>query len=214
MTASNIKIIRTWAVAILIGLASGFVIANQMNIASGKSLSAIKGSLVPSKDNVFTLGTSSYRWKGLQLGPGTLYIEDNKTGKQAGLTVSKGALLIDGINSIKIGSTELTAAGLLFPDGTIQKSAKVVGATGETGATGATGATGKTGATGDTGARGSTGLSGGPQGFTGATGATGPSGTSGYTAMSVCVITATGAMHLGTCGENSLIGTNLTVLIK
>ena len=56
---------------------------------------SLNGNLIPSEDNKFVLGSTSARWKSLQLGPGTLFIEDQKTGKQAQLTVSDGALQIN-----------------------------------------------------------------------------------------------------------------------
>jgi hypothetical protein len=198
----KIDIARTWGVALIVGVAAGFVIANQVHVAADVKVGAVSGNLIPAKDNTYTLGTANNRWKGLQLGPGTLFIQDNKTGKQAGITVANSALLINGINSIKIGETQLTAAGLLFPDGTVQKTATLVGATG------------KTGPAGPAGPKGSTGMSGGPQGFTGATGATGPSGTSGYDAKAICIVTATQQIFLGTCSEVGQVGTNLTTLIK
>lgn len=36
------------------------------------ALTAITGDMVPAVDNLYNLGTSNFRWKGLQLGPGTL----------------------------------------------------------------------------------------------------------------------------------------------
>ena len=70
--------------------------SNNRNIViNGNTLD---GNLIPSEDNKFVLGSTSARWKSLQLGPGTLYIEDQKTGKQAQLTVSDGALQINGAN--------------------------------------------------------------------------------------------------------------------
>ena len=168
------------------------------SLSSG--VSVVSGNLIPTKDNVFTLGTETLRWKGLQLGPGTLFIQDRTTGKQAALTVVGGALQIDGATSIKIGATQLTAKGVLFSDGSILKSA--VGTLGATGATGATGA------------KGDTGMSGGPQGFTGATGATGPSGTSGYTARSICILKSTGSILFGKCSELNQVGMTTTVLMK
>ena len=159
------------------------------------TLFELPGDLIPAQDDVFSLGSSTYRWKGLQLGPGTLYIEDQVTGLQAGLTVNGGTLLIDGADSLRIGNIRLTtngiesvlsdqditignitdrgyalfARGIKFPDGTIQTSAILQGLKGDTGATGATG---PQGIKGDTGATGS-------QGLTGATGATGATGGSG-----------------------------------
>jgi hypothetical protein len=205
MNISKANKLWSLALALLVGVAAGFVIANQIEVARKATNLIFSENLVPSKDNVYTLGNKDKRWKDLQLGPGSLYIEDATTGIQAGITVNEGALLIDGIKSVKIGATELTADGLLFPDGTLQTTATLIGPAGPTGATGKTGVTGKTGATG---------MSGGPQGFTGATGPAGPSGTSGYEARVVCIVTNTGAMYFGTCSELKLVGTNLTVLVK
>jgi hypothetical protein len=146
------------------------------------SLTSITGDMIPAVDNLYSLGTSSFRWKGLQLGPGTLYIQDTVTGAQAGLTVTDGSLLIDGADSLRIGNVRLTATGLRsvlsdqditigalgdtgylsvatgikFRDGTV-----VTSASGFVGATGATGATGPIGPIGATGPQGIPGLSGG-----------------------------------------------------
>jgi len=148
---------------------------------------SLDGNLLPSEDNKYVLGSTSARWRSLQLGPGTLYIEDQKTGKQAQLTVSDGALQINGANSLKIGNTELTANGLTFPDGTVQTTAQVVGPKGE---------------------KGDTGMSGGPQGLPG------PSGTSGYDPTVVCVDSIDKKMIFSSCAAAGLKGTELTILVK
>jgi hypothetical protein len=154
--------------------------------------SAVSQDIVPSEDNKFTIGTTAKRWKSLQLGPGTLFIQDQATGAQAGLTVNAGSLLLDGADSLRIGNVQLTATGiksvlpdqdltigatgdqgylslaraLKFPDGTTQSTAMLNGLTGPQGAQGPQGPQGATGATGAT----------GPQG---ASGATGPQGAAG-----------------------------------
>ena len=159
------------------------------------NLISLPGDLIPAVDDLYSLGSPSYRWKGLQLGPGTLYIEDQVTGLQAGLTVNGGTLLLDGADSLRIGNIRLTnkgiesvisdqditignitdrgyalfARGIKFPDGTIQTSAILQGIKGDTGATGDTGPQGIKGDTGAT----------GPQGLTGATGLAGSTGGSG-----------------------------------
>jgi hypothetical protein len=151
--------------------------------------SEVSQDIVPTEDNKFTIGTTAKRWKSLQLGPGTLFIQDQVTGAQAGLTVNAGSLLLDGADSLRIGNVQLTATGiksvlpdqdltigalgdqgylslsraLKFPDGTTQSTAMLNGLTGPQGATGAAGPQGATGAT-------------GPQG---ATGAAGPQGAAG-----------------------------------
>lgn len=164
------------------------------------NLTSLPGDLIPAEDNKFSLGNGTNRWKGLQLGPGTLFIQDITTGLQTGLTVSAGTLLIDGADSLRIGNIRLTktgiesslsdqditignltdrgyarfARGIKFPDGTIQTTAMLRGIQGETGATGAQGIQGVQGEAGTPGAT-------GPAGATGATGATGPTGSAGAT---------------------------------
>ncbi|MEN9737916.1 MAG: hypothetical protein RJA26_1149 [Actinomycetota bacterium] len=170
-------------------------------------LAAITGDLVPSIDNTYTLGTAAFRWKGLQLGPGTLYIQDQTTGLQAGLTVDNGALLIDGADSLRLGNVQLTKTGLRsvladqditignagdtgflavprgirFQDGTILTTASgAQGPAGARGETGATGAVGPTGPAGTAGAKGDIGDT-GPRGLPGAQGDTGAKGDTGAT---------------------------------
>jgi hypothetical protein len=168
------------------------------------NLYALPGDLIPAKDNMFSLGSNKMRWKSLQLGPGTLFIEDIKTGIQAGISVDGGSLLVDGADSLRIGNLRLTktgiesiitgqditignlndrgllavANGIRFPDGTVQSSAIIQGLKGETGATGPAGAQGAQGLQGPAGAQGSA----GPQGLVGSaggSGATGPAGAQG-----------------------------------
>lgn len=131
-------------------------------------LALIDGNLVPSQDNTYSLGSAQLRWKDLQLGPGTLYIEDQVTGAQVGVTVIDGALLLDGADSLRIGNIRLTpkgiesiasdedieignlgdtgyilmARGLKFPDGTIQTTATLRGPTGPAGPRGLQGVQG------------------------------------------------------------------------
>jgi hypothetical protein len=177
-------------------------------------LSLIDGNLVPSQDDTYTLGTSALRWKDLQLGPGTLYIEDQVTGSQVGVTVIDGALLLDGADSLRIGNIRLTpkgiesiasdedieignlgdtgytlmARGLKFPDGTIQTTATLEGPAG-------------------------------PQGPQGPQGIQGPAGSLGdYREQKACVENnhseLIGAMSMGTCDENRKRGTDIIILMK
>ena len=214
---------------VFLGISIGYILSESTYISVHSLSTTINGNIVPTKDNSFSLGSATMRWKALQLGPGTLWIQDRSTGKQAGLTVSDGSLLINGAKSITVGKTQLTAQGLKFPDGTLLKTAGLTGIKGDsghvgaTGAKGSTGATGAPGATGPTGATGATGISGGLQGFTGATGATGStgatgptgaSGTSGYTPKPVCIVTGTKTMIYSTCAVAKQKGIDIIVLVK
>ena len=135
---------------------------------------SVNGDLVPAIDNTYSLGTIDKRWKSLQLGPGTLWIQDSEVTPptQVGLTVKSGALLLDGADSLRIGNMRLTAtgltsmnpatpltlgdntfasfvqlqaAGLKFKDGTVQSTAQVAGPKGDKGDTGSQGPQGEPG---------------------------------------------------------------------
>ena len=164
-------------------------------------LDGLSGDLVPSADNLYTLGTSTFRWKSLELGPGTIFIEDVGTGIQAGISVEDGVLLIDGAETLRLGNVQLTTTGIRsllgsqditigksgdtgylavprgikFADGSTLTSANGLSAAGVRGATGAAGNTGPTGTPGATGAQGPAGAT----GTAGATGAQGPAGATG-----------------------------------
>jgi len=71
--------------------------------------------IYPAADNTYYLGSASLRWKGLNLGPGTLYITDTVLGTQTGLTVTNGVLLVNGANQLQVGQ-------LKFVDNTIEST--------------------------------------------------------------------------------------------
>ena len=152
-------------------------------------INSLGGSLVPDKDNVYSLGAADLRWKSLQLGPGTLYIQDTVTGKQAGLTITNGTLLLDGADSLRVGNIRLSqtgltsenqnqnitlggagykgliqieAQGLRFSDGSIQVAAAPPSSSGPQGPAGANGSNGAPGAVGPRGATGPQGDPGDP----------------------------------------------------
>ena len=140
-------------------------------VCDSSALASISGNVVPAVDNYYTLGLPDKRWKSLQLGPGTIYIQDTTTGAQAGIAVDNGSLLVDGADSLRIGNIRLTSTGLesmisgqdisignrgdlgflvpsrgiKFPDGTMQTTATLQGPTGPTGPAGPTGLTGAVG---------------------------------------------------------------------
>jgi hypothetical protein len=171
------------------------------------NLTNLAADLVPSKDNFFSLGTAKFRWKDVQVGPGTIYLEDKETGLQVGLTVSAGTLLLDRVENLRLGNIRITkdgiesliagqdirignitdrgylsvANGIKFPDGSIFTTKPSNGVNGSDGANGGGGATGPAGAAGAAGAAGVTGASGatGPAGASGTNGSIGPIGPQG-----------------------------------
>ena len=70
----------------------------------------ISSDLIPAIDNFYNIGSAAYRWKSLQLGPGTLFITDTATGDQAGITVTNGTLLLNNVQSIRTGNVNFIDA--------------------------------------------------------------------------------------------------------
>ena len=112
-------------------------------------------------------------------------------------------------------SFTLKSTGLVFPDGTIQPTAQLVGPTGATGPTGApstvtgpTGAQGLQGIVGPTGPQGVQGIQ-GIQGAVGPTGSTGPTGATGMTGATGAASNVTGPT--GPTGATGPQGIGITI---
>jgi hypothetical protein len=71
----------------------------------GDTLDFLKvgSNILPETDNKYTLGSFDKRWKGIHVGPGTLYITDITLGTDAELTVNNGVLRINGANQLQVG---------------------------------------------------------------------------------------------------------------
>ncbi|MFM1984782.1 MAG: hypothetical protein RL723_1217 [Actinomycetota bacterium] len=182
---------------------------------------SVNGDLIPAIDNTYSLGTLEKRWKSLQLGPGTLWIQDSEVTPptQVGLTVKSGALLLDGADSLRIGNIRLTSTGLTsmnatgpitlgdgtfnglvqlqsgglaFGDGSVQTKAW-------TGGVGAQGDKGDKGDKGETGAKGDKGDPG--------------AAISGYHDQVLCVKNG-GGLEFGACTSQNPNDHSMTVLVK
>jgi hypothetical protein len=185
------------------------------------NLLSVNGDLVPAIDNTYNLGTLEKRWKSLQLGPGTLWIQDSEVTPptQVGLTVKSGALLLDGADSLRIGNMRLTATGLTsiltnspitLGDNTFAEYVELQaqglkfkdGTTQSTAATSTVGPAGPKGDKGDTGSQ-------GPQGE--------PGTVEGFIEVPVCIDTENNgqnkmAMFYGTCEKLEMKGTDISML--
>jgi hypothetical protein len=75
----------------------------------------VGSNILPETDNKYTLGSFDKRWKGIHVGPGTLYITDITLGIDAELTVDNGVLRINGANQLQVGQ-------LKFVDNTIEST--------------------------------------------------------------------------------------------
>lgn len=207
-----------------------------------KSMTRSITNLIPSEDNVYSLGTPDLRWKSINIGESSLSFIDKVNGSKVTLGIGDGKLLINNASAIQLGPLQFTptgikaldssaditignegdtgylstARGIKFPDGSVQTTATSL-------IVGPIGPAGRDGTKGDKGEKGDTGMSGGPQGFQGIQGAKGdkgdkgdpgPSGTTGFSEQPVCVATRDLEMRLGTCLQLGIAGTNMTILVK
>ena len=89
------------------------------------TLTSITSDIIPSVDNVSSLGSSSKRWKEIFLGSGTLNITDSVLNTNAAITVANGVFQIGGIVQAQLPNVKLT--NLTFNDNTTQTTAYVPG---------------------------------------------------------------------------------------
>ena len=78
-----------------------------------------KLDLIPLTDNVYTLGTTTSRWKSINVGPGTITITDQTLNTAADISVDNGVLQINGANQLQVGQ-------LKFVDNTIESTTGAV----------------------------------------------------------------------------------------
>ena len=199
------------------------------------NLAALAANLVPAQDNTFSLGTAKLRWKDVQVGPGTIYLEDKQTGKQVGLTVDAGTLLLDNVESLRLGNIRITkngieslisgedirignisdrgylsvANGIKFPDGSIFTTAPKDGAAGIDGSQGAAGSNGSQGATGSAGSTGASGA----QGIQGVQGTSGNSFTIKGHYATYELFTAGAGSAAGQIGDAYFIDSNGALMV-
>jgi hypothetical protein len=81
------------------------------------------GNFVPSKDNVYTLGTATNRWKSLDVGEGTIFITDATLGTRVAVTIDNGMFFIDGIAQAQLPNVQVS--NLTFADASLQTTAYV-----------------------------------------------------------------------------------------
>ena len=169
-------------------------------------LTGVDSDIIPVSDDVYSLGSPEKRFADLYIGPSSINMSDTETLDSVGLQVTDGTLLLDGIESLRLGNIQITETGITsatptadivigspgsigylaimqgikFPDGSTQRTAQVEGPMGPRGAQGPRGATGPQGPVGPSG--GEQGPA-GPQGETGPQGPTGPTGPAGAAAV-------------------------------
>jgi hypothetical protein len=192
---------------------------------------ALVTNLLPSKDNIYNLGSTSYRWKELYLGPNSLNMIDEGNGNDVKINVSNGILALDGADTLRFGNIKFTSTGIAsdlgsqditigegldtgflkvptgikFGDNSTMTTAPIP-------IPGPSGPPGEIGPRGLKGDKGDVGLT-GPKGDTGATGAAGGFGSYGSffdTTTQTNAITAGNRFKLNTTDFNSGVSIALT----
>ena len=152
-------------------------------------LTTISQSLIPAKNNTYSLGTTTVRWKDLFVSTGSIYIGDVKLSTSGSIVLANSLPVV----VVNTSSKQLEVPGLpiqltssyankaltaSYVAGVGVGSSGTSGAAGSSGTSGGNGSSGTSGATGASGTSGSSGSS-GTSGTTGSSGSGGSSGSSG-----------------------------------
>ena len=157
---------------------------------TGVDFANVSSDIIPSANNVFSLGNATNQWASVYVGANTLYLNNVPVGINGNVLTVNGANVITAEPGGVVSTTgNIVGGDFYYGNGTPVSGSGPVGATGPAGSAGATGPTGATGANGTNGATGATGTAGsngatgatGANGTNGATGATGTNGTNGAT---------------------------------
>jgi hypothetical protein len=189
-------------------------------------LTTISQSLIPAKNNTYSLGTSAVRWKDIFVSTGSLYIGEVKLSTSASI-VFANALPIVVVNTaskqIEVPGLpiQLTSSYALKALRALSASYVPGGGVGSSGTSGATGSSGSSGTSGNSGTSGSSGQSGtsataGSSGTSGV-GSPGTSGTAGSSGTSITASLQTGSIakqivlyNVVSGSQNVITGLNLS----
>jgi hypothetical protein len=189
-------------------------------------LTTISQSLIPAKNNTYSLGTSAVRWKDIFVSTGSLYIGEVKLSTSASI-VFANALPIVVVNTaskqIEVPGLpiQLTSSYALKALRALSASYVPGGGVGSSGTSGATGSSGSSGTSGNSGTSGSSGQSGtsataGSSGTSGV-GSPGTSGTAGSSGTSITASLQTGSIakqivlyNVVSGSQNTITGLNLS----
>jgi hypothetical protein len=126
--ANNGSKIQMWATP------SGTDVAN-IGLVADFGLGGINltGNLLPTIDNIYSLGNINNRWIGAYFGNAGIYIQDTTLGTTGSMSLDTGVMLFDTtIDALQVGNTQLTQSGLSSTD---SSQDIVIGIAGDTGTT-------------------------------------------------------------------------------
>jgi hypothetical protein len=73
----------------------------------------LTGNLLPTTDDVYSLGNASLRWVAAHFGNAGIYIQDNTLGNDGQLLLDNGILNFDNIDSLRVGNLQFTSTGII-----------------------------------------------------------------------------------------------------
>jgi hypothetical protein len=73
----------------------------------------LTGNLLPTTDDVYSLGNASLRWVAAHFGNAGIYIQDNTLGDDGQIQLDNGTLNFDNIDSLQVGNLQFTSSGII-----------------------------------------------------------------------------------------------------
>jgi hypothetical protein len=75
-------------------------------------LTGVDSDIIPVSDDVYSLGSPEKRFADIYIGPSSINMSDTETLESVGLQVTDGTLLLDGVESLRLGNIQITETGI------------------------------------------------------------------------------------------------------
>jgi hypothetical protein len=169
-------------------------------------LATISQSLIPAKNNTYSLGNATNKWKDIYVSTASIYFDNYPLTVTVTNNSPKLNFFSSSIVTVPIGSNTNTSSYALKALSASYVTGGGVGSSGTSGNNGSSGTSGNNGSSGTSGNNGSSGSS-GASGTSGSSGANGTSGSSGTAGSSGSTGTSGSSGATGTSGSSGATGT-------
>jgi hypothetical protein len=169
-------------------------------------LATISQSLIPAKNNTYSLGNATNKWKDIYVSTASIYFDNYPLTVTVTNNSPKLNFFSSSLVTVPIGSNTNTSSYALKALSASYVTGGGVGSSGTSGNNGSSGTSGNNGSSGTSGNNGSSGSS-GASGTSGSSGANGTSGSSGTAGSSGSTGTSGSSGATGTSGSSGATGT-------
>ena len=169
-------------------------------------LATISQSLIPAKNNTYSLGNPTNKWKDIYVSTASIYFDNYPLTVNVTNNIPKLNFFSSSLVTVPIGSNTNTSSYAIKSLTASYVSGGGVGSSGTSGNSGSSGTSGNSGSSGTSGANGSSGSS-GANGTSGSSGTSATAGSSGNSGSSGSTGTSGSSGQSGSSGSSGVTGT-------